>query len=111
MAVRTGVILHRKALSTVMVAGLGFFTRADVGTTADRFSQDMTIIDSQLAMGLNNTAGSSALVLGQMFVIALTSPYLAICYPFLLAFLCLVQKVYLQISRQLRFLDLEAKAL
>lgn len=93
-----------------MVASLGFFTRTDLGTTANRFSHDMTIIDSQLAMGLNNTAGSSAMILGQMIVIALTSPYLAICYPFLVAILYLVQKIYLRTSRQLQFLDLEAKA-
>jgi ATP-binding cassette subfamily C (CFTR/MRP) protein 1 len=110
MAVRTGVLLHRKALSTVMAARLGFFTRTDVGTTINRFSQDMTIVDGQLAMGLSNTAVTSAVVLGQAIVIALASPYLVICYPFLLAFLYVIQKVYLRTSRQLRFLDLEAKA-
>jgi len=110
MAVRTGILLHRKALSTVMAASLGFFTRTDVGTTVNRFSQDMTIIDGQLAMGLSNTTVTTAVVLGQAIVIALASPYLAICYPFLLAVLYFIQKVYLRTSRQLRFLDLEAKA-
>lgn len=110
MAVRTGLVLHRNALSTVMAASLDFFTRTDVGTTVNRFSQDITIIDGQLAMGLSNTAATGSILLGQAIVIALASPYLAICYPLLVLFLYLLQKLYLRTSRQLRFLDLEAKA-
>jgi ATP-binding cassette subfamily C (CFTR/MRP) protein 1 len=110
MAVRTGILLHRKALSTVMAASLVFFTRTDTGTTVNRFSQDMTIIDAQLALGLSNTAATSIVAFGQAIVLALASPYLAICYPFLIAVLYIMQKVYLRTSRQLRFLDLESKA-
>ena len=53
-----------------------------------------------------------ALVLGisQMILIGISSTYAAISYPVVIGALYFVQKVYLRTSRQLRFLDLEAKA-
>ena len=39
-----------------------------------------------------------------------SSAYLAIAYPFLGAILYVVGRFYLRTSRQLRFLDLEAKS-
>ena len=110
MAVQAGTLLHLKALSTTMAARLEFLSHTDAGTTVNRFSQDMTIIDGQLSFGLSNTALTSAAALGQAAVIAVASPYVAACYPFLIVLLYIIQKVYLRTSRQLRFLDLEAKA-
>jgi ATP-binding cassette subfamily C (CFTR/MRP) protein 1 len=110
MAIKAGTLLHSKALSTLMTAPLGFFSRTDAGTTVNRFSQDMSIIDGELSYGLSNTVLTSAAVLGQAAIIAVASPYVAICYPFLLILLYGIQKLYLRTSRQLRFLDLEAKA-
>jgi len=49
-------------------------------------------------------------VIGQAAIVATSSPYIIIGYPILLGLLYVVQKVYLRTSRQLRFLDLEAKA-
>ena len=42
------IILHERLLNTVMAAPLSFFTSTDVGTTLNRFSQDMTVIDTEL---------------------------------------------------------------
>src|SRR5882757_7182043 len=50
------------------------------------------------------------LVLAQMVFIAIATKYVAIALPFCMGALYPVQKFYLRTSRQLRFLDLEAKS-
>ncbi|KAJ4299500.1 hypothetical protein N0V90_004745 [Kalmusia sp. IMI 367209] len=59
-----GTMLHHTALSTVMHAPLGFFTATDTGTIINLFSQDTTIIDSQLTMYLLNFVFGITGVLG-----------------------------------------------
>lgn len=53
---------------------------------------------------------SGANAIGQAVVIATSSAYLAISYPFLVLILYALQKFYLQTSKQLRILDLQAKS-
>jgi ABC-type multidrug transport system fused ATPase/permease subunit len=48
--------------------------------------------------------------LAQIILVGVAASYAAISFPFLLFFLYLVQRVYLRTSRQLRLLDIEAKA-
>ena len=110
MAVKASFILHSRALGTVMNAPLAFFSAVDAGITTNRFSQDISMIDNDLSMALSNTLLTGFTVLGQAAVIASSSPYLVIGYPILVGLLYVIQKVYLRTSRQLRFLDLEAKA-
>lgn len=110
MTIDVGRELHRRALWTVMHAPLRLFTNTDTGTITNLFSQDTTIIDSQLSMFLLNFAFNVAAVIGSGLVIALASPYLAISYPVLIAIGYCVQLFYLRTSRQLRLLDLEAKS-
>jgi ATP-binding cassette subfamily C (CFTR/MRP) protein 1 len=50
------------------------------------------------------------LCIAQTTLIGVAAPYTAISFPFLLGTLYLIQKFYLRTSRQLRFMDLEAKA-
>lgn len=40
--------LHRNLLQTVMAAPLSFFTATDTGEITNRFSQDMSIVDTEL---------------------------------------------------------------
>lgn len=48
MTPRSSRGLHLSLLNTVMQAPLSFFTRVDSGTTLNRFSQDMTLVDVEL---------------------------------------------------------------
>jgi ATP-binding cassette subfamily C (CFTR/MRP) protein 1 len=50
MTLGVGRELHRRALWTVMHAPLRLFTTTDTGTITNLFSQDTTIIDSELSM-------------------------------------------------------------
>jgi ATP-binding cassette subfamily C (CFTR/MRP) protein 1 len=50
------------------------------------------------------------LCIAQTTLIGVASPYTAISFPFVIITLYFIQKFYLRTSRQLRFMDLEAKA-
>lgn len=110
MVHQSGSRLHQDALNTVISAPLRFFSRTDTGTITNLFSQDMTLVDGRLPMALTNLSLYVFSSLGQAAVIATSSPYLAITYPFLLALLYFIQKFYLRTSRQMRLLDLETKS-
>lgn len=110
MAVKAGSRFHQRALITVMAAPLTFFSTVDVGVTVNRFSQDLSVFDQELSNAMLNTAVTSMICIGQAAVIATATPYIAAGYPLLLAVLYFIQKVYLKTSRQLRFMDLEAKS-
>lgn len=59
---------------------------------------------------VNNFLNTLASSLGQAIIVALSSGYLAVSYPFFILILFALQKVYLPTSKQLRILDLEAKS-
>ena len=101
--------IHQKALMAVMAAPLWYFTSTDLGTLTSYFSQDMSILDTDLSMGLGNTVATTMAVLGKGAIIAASSPLVIFGYPALIGMLYFVQRVYLRTSRQLRLLELEAK--
>ncbi|KAI0894640.1 ABC multidrug transporter [Annulohypoxylon nitens] len=107
---RSGVSLHHHALRTLIHAPLKFFTSTDQGIITNLFSQDLSLVDNELPGALLNAIYTVFVGIGQAAVIASSSPYLAISYPFLFALLYVIQKFYLRTSRQLRLLDLEAKS-
>ena len=110
VAVKAGTKLHGVTLKTVMQAPMSFFSTVDTGITTNRFSQDILLIDGDLPMALLETVSAGLVAFVQLILIAVASPYVAIAYPFVIGILYLVQKFYLRTSRQLRFLDLEAKS-
>jgi ATP-binding cassette subfamily C (CFTR/MRP) protein 1 len=93
-----------------MNAPLAFFSAVDTGVTTNRFSQDMSMVDTDLSMALSNTVLTGFIAVGQAAIIATASPFIIIWYPVLIGVLYFIQKFYLRTSRQLRFLDLESKA-
>jgi len=110
MVPKSGENFHRKLLTTVLSAPMLFFSTTDSGAILNRFSQDLQLIDMELPIAAINTVATFFLCLAQMALIGVGSKYAAISFPFVLGILFLIQKLYLRTSRQLRFLDLEAKA-
>ncbi|KAJ9150371.1 ABC multidrug transporter [Pleurostoma richardsiae] len=104
-----GTDLHRAAVNTILYSSLRFLAGTDVGKVLNLFSQDMNIMDTQLPRMVNNLCFCLATAIGQAIVIALSSAWLAVSYPFFAALLWVVQHVYLPSSKRLRILDLEAK--
>ncbi|KAK3403550.1 P-loop containing nucleoside triphosphate hydrolase protein [Sordaria brevicollis] len=122
----TALALHTDLLNSVLSAPLSFFSQSsatsspadsdndspseDTGTITNRFSQDMDLIDMTLPIQaiMFTSAGFYALV--QLIILCVLGKYLAATVPLLAVTLFLVQKYYLRSSRQLRLLDIEAKA-
>jgi ABC-type multidrug transport system fused ATPase/permease subunit len=106
----SGNSFHQSLLDTILNAPMSFFAATDTGTTINRFSQDLQLIDMDLPLSALNTFATFVLCIAEMILIAVGSYYTAIAFPFLLATLWVVQHTYLRTSRQLRFMDLEAKS-
>jgi len=104
-----GTDLHHAAVDTVMHSSMRFLGSTDVGKVLNLFSQDMNIMDTQLPRMVNNLSFCVSNAIGQAVVIAVSSAWLAISYPFLMVMLWVVQRIYLPSSKRLRILDLEAK--
>ncbi|KAH3906329.1 hypothetical protein HBI56_195160 [Parastagonospora nodorum] len=110
MVPRSGVAFHKKLLNTVLGSPMSFFSTVDTGVTLNRFSQDLMLIDMELPITALNTFATFMLCIAQMVLIAVAAPFAAISFPIVSIIVYFVQRFYLRTSRQLRFLDLEAKS-
>ncbi|KAI0147838.1 ABC multidrug transporter [Xylariaceae sp. FL1272] len=108
--VRSRATLHQRALKTLIQAPLLFLITTDQGVITNLSSQAINLINNELPPAFLNTVAAVTESIGSAAVIATSSPYLAISYPFLVAVLWTIQRLYLRTSRQLRLLDLEAKS-
>lgn len=86
----------------------------------------MNLIDDELSQSVLNVGASKTsndnefhtahissggfICIGQAVLIATATFYIALVYPFIAAVFYFIQKFYLRTSRQLRFMDLEAKS-
>ncbi|KAJ5175771.1 multidrug resistance-associated protein [Penicillium canariense] len=132
--------LHHVVLETIMMATPQFLGTVDIGSLLNRFSQDMTLIESDLPIGILITVSSKTptillnlwkdfitTIARHLTIVVLTDPdlfssianaaliatgstYMAISVPFLIISLFLLQHFYLKTSRQLRLLDLESRS-
>ncbi|KAK7710055.1 hypothetical protein SLS63_013063 [Diaporthe eres] len=110
VASRTGLRLHQVLLEAVVRAPLSLFTGTDIGAITTRFSQDIGIIDRSLPLALLVTVANLLSTVGVAALIASSTGYIAVSFPFLAAVFIYIQRGYLRTSRQLRLLDLEQKA-
>ncbi|KAK7958693.1 multidrug resistance-like protein [Apiospora saccharicola] len=110
VAAKVGSKLHGTLLHTVMSAPLSFYTSTDIGALVTRFAQDISLIDRLLPFALFISLGDLFTAVAQAILIAVSTAYVAISYPFQIGTLYFLQRGYLRTSRQLRLLDLEEKA-
>ena len=110
MVPQAGAKFHQRLLRTVLAAPMSFFSTTDTGVTLNRFSQDLQLIDMDLPISALNFFTAGILCLAQIILIGVSSTYAAISFPIWFIALYFIQKFYLRTSRQMRFLDLEAKA-
>lgn len=107
---RSSIKLHQILLQTAARAPQSFFAKTDTGVTLNRFSQDLGLMDRTLPLSFGRVFISAFTIIAQAALIAQGSSYMAITIPFIILAFYLLQKVYLLTSRQLRFLDLEARS-
>ncbi|KAH8682050.1 ABC transporter [Xylariales sp. PMI_506] len=106
----SGYKLHNDLLVSVLGAPFRFFTTTDTGNLTNRFSQDMELIDMNLPSYMVNYVATLVDCFIKSIIIVIFSKYLATTIPFVLAILYFIQRFYLQTSRQVRLLEIEAKA-
>lgn len=106
----SGANFHRILLQTTLGAKMSFLSVTDTGSILNRFSQDLQLIDMDLPVAAINVVATGFLCLAQLILVGVSAGYAAISFPFLFIFLYCIQRVYLRTSRQLRLLDIEAKA-
>lgn len=109
MIPRSATLLHAKLLGTVENAPLWFFTSTDTGQILNRFSNDLSVIDSELPLAGLVVANNIFMALIQAVLICISASYFCIVVPFVLLAMYFLQKFYLRTSRQIRLMDLEAK--
>ncbi|KAF4629350.1 hypothetical protein G7Y89_g8798 [Cudoniella acicularis] len=102
--------LHRILLDAVMNAPYSWFVATDTGVTLNRFSQDMSLIDMELLVGVIDTFAGSFMAVAEAILISIGAKYVGVILPLIIGILYILQKVYLRTSRQLRLLDLETKS-
>ncbi|KAE9376415.1 ABC transporter-like protein [Stipitochalara longipes BDJ] len=110
MIPRSALYLHGKLLETVVNAPLSFFTSTDSGQIVNRFSQDLSVIDMELPLAGLILASNVCTALIQAILICISTSYFAGVLPFVFFAAYILQKFYLRTSRQIRLMDLEAKA-
>ncbi|KAL3441173.1 P-loop containing nucleoside triphosphate hydrolase protein [Aspergillus insuetus] len=107
---KSGERFHLGLLETVLSAPMRFLSTTDSGSILNRFSQDLQLIDMELPIAAINVVATFFLCMAQMILVGVASVYAAIAFPVVLGSLYVIQKVYLRTSRQLRLLEIEAKA-
>ncbi|KAI0189383.1 putative ABC transporter [Xylaria flabelliformis] len=110
LAPQSGMRLHNHLLNIVTSAPLSFFSTTENGSVLNRFSQDIQLIDKQLPSALATLVTQIFKLLMQIVLLCVAGKWLVLSLPICMAVVYVVQKVYLQTSRQLRFLELEARA-
>lgn len=102
--------LHASLLKAVMNAPYWFFVETDTGDIVTKFSQDMSLVCLALPFTFVDTLFNFGVCLVGAILITLASKWSAMMLPIMTIILYTLQKFYLRTSRQIRLLDLEAKA-
>ncbi|TEA11376.1 ABC transporter ecdL [Colletotrichum sidae] len=106
----TALNLHSDLLRTTLQATFRFLSKVDSGELLNRFSEDMQLLDMDLPTAMVNASATAVTVVVKVAILAVFSQYLGITLPFLAVMLYFLQRFYLQTSRQVRLLGIEAKA-
>ncbi|OAA38744.1 ABC transporter, transmembrane domain, type 1 [Beauveria brongniartii RCEF 3172] len=102
--------LHTDLLNAVIRAPLLFFQETDAGNITNRFSQDMELIGIELPIIIVNYLAAFFECIAKMLLLAVFGRYLTASLPVFLAAIYIIQRIYLRTSRQVRLIDIEAKA-
>ncbi|SPO07061.1 related to ABC multidrug transporter [Cephalotrichum gorgonifer] len=102
--------LYFGQLETLMKSSITYVISAGSTTIANRFIQDIMLVDDELPMALVNTTTALFGALAESVIVFISSKYVSVSVPVLVGFLFIIQKFYLRTSKQLRLMDIEAKA-
>ncbi|KAF6819357.1 ABC multidrug transporter [Colletotrichum sojae] len=107
---KSGVYFHGVLLDTTSRAPMSFHSTVDSGTTVNRFSQDLQLIDMELPAAALGVAVGVVFGIARFIMMSVASRYMAVILPFVIPAFYAIQHFYLRTSRQMRLLDIEYKA-
>lgn len=107
---KSALYMHGAVLDTAFKAPMSYLSPIPTGVLVNRFSQDMRLVDMVLPGNMVSVCFILSGCVGTGALAVVASPYLAAVFPFIGALLYFLQRFYLKTSRQLRLLELEAKA-
>ncbi|KAL5433031.1 hypothetical protein PMIN06_011810 [Paraphaeosphaeria minitans] len=107
---RLSLNMHANQLVALMRARFSFLVSTDIGSITNRFSQDITLVDLQLPVSWLNVTFEFVYTICSFVIMAIATPPVASTIPVLGVVGYCIQRVYLRTSRQVRLMDLEAKA-
>ncbi|KAI2473576.1 ABC transporter [Annulohypoxylon bovei var. microspora] len=110
IAPHSGLVLHSKLLHTITCAPLLYFSRIDNGSILNRFSQDIELVDKQLAPSISSLCVQIFKLTVQIILLFVAQRLLTFTLPIYFIFIYALQKIYLRTSRQLRLLELESRS-
>ena len=104
-AVRAARMLHSSLLERVMHSPMGFFDTTPIGRIVNRFAKDIDVIDMTLPGGFRSWFNCLLQVISTLFVICYSFPtFLIIIIPLAIIY-CLIQKIFIVTTRQLKRLE------
>ncbi|KAI1121848.1 ABC transporter type 1, transmembrane domain-containing protein [Nemania abortiva] len=101
--------IHKRLL-VILRAPMSFFANHDTGTILNLFTSDLNLMDLPLSLSFLMTCEKIAATFAELVLTSIASGYLAAVIPAIAVTVYFVQRVYGRTSRQLRVLDLAAKA-
>jgi ATP-binding cassette subfamily C (CFTR/MRP) protein 1 len=107
---KSSLYLHAQQFTALVKVRYSAWGGKETGNITNRFSQDISIVDGTLANSLLNVLAGTFDVAAMMGVIVVATPFIAATFPVLMAVFWVIQSVYLRTGKQLRIMDLEAKA-
>ncbi|KAK5989200.1 ABC multidrug transporter B [Cladobotryum mycophilum] len=107
---RSAMQLHSILLEATLRAPFRYFAATDIGELINRFSRDMELIDMELPRNLVNYTSTVVSCIAKVVILAVFSKYLGVTIPLFAIVVYFLQSFYLQTSRQVRLLVIEAQA-
>lgn len=89
---------------------MSFFDSTDSGEIINRFSQDLQLIDTELPLDMLGAVTQIMIVAGNCGIIIYSSHWSGLAIPVVGVLVYFLQRAYLPTSRQLRQLEIAAKA-
>ncbi|THV74025.1 putative ABC transporter [Aureobasidium pullulans] len=105
----SAISMHQTLLATVAGAASSVFYQTESGAILNRFAQDMYLVVGTLPTSLIASGNTLCETIASLAMISTGASYMGITIPFVILVIYLIQKVYLQTSRQLRLLEIEAR--
>ncbi|KAG0227060.1 Multidrug resistance-associated protein 1, partial [Actinomortierella wolfii] len=99
---RAAIIIHERLLNHVLRLPMSFFDTTPVGRILNRFSSDISGIDSRLPREFDDLFTLGSMVLGTIIVIGMSTPAFLILVPFLCLAYGFIQNHYLKTSSSLK---------